>query len=242
MIENMNETEEGAAEAIVRRMKFLMSRGVTQTTLGTAADISQPTISKWLNLEKPKMTYENAVKMDRALRVFEEKILGNGDRIEPTPPHPRDPEPEPNGVFAGAVRFAPERLPIFGEAVAGDDGMFEFNGQVIDTIGRPPNLASVKSAYGVYVRGTSMYPRYNEGEVVHVNPVKPARPGHDVLVQILPEVEGDPPLGFIKRLVKREGHELILEQLNPPEGQDRLMRFPQERVHSVHRIVGMSED
>ena len=35
----------------------------------------------------------------------------------------------------------------------------------------------------------------------------------------------------------RQPRELVLEQFNPPEGQDRLMRFPAGQVISVHRIL-----
>lgn len=151
--------------------------------------------------------------------------------------NPFPPLPVPNGDIGEAVRFPRRRLPVYGMAVAGDDGRFELNGQRIADVLCPPGLENVRDAYAVYVHGSSMEPRYYPGETVWVHPHKPVSRGDFVVAQIRNDEPGEPPLGFVKQFISRNSRELLLEQFNPPEGQDRIMRFPADRVISVHKIV-----
>lgn len=125
-------------------------------------------------------------------------------------------------------------LDVLGASKGGDDGKLIYNGQVIERIPRPPILEDVEDAYATYVTGTSMRPRFKEGEKVWVHPHKPARPGDDVVVQVYPEHDGDAPEGFIKEFVRFAGKKLVLYQHNPP-GEFELDRVT---VKSVHVIVG----
>lgn len=143
----------------------------------------------------------------------------------------------PNAEVGEPVRFPRRRLPVYGLAVAGDDGRFELNGQRIADVLCPPSLENVRDAYAVYVHGSSMEPRYYPGETVWVHPHKPVSRGDFVVAQIRNDEPGDPPLGFVKQFISRNSRELLLEQFNPPEGQDRIMHFPADRVISVHKIV-----
>lgn len=49
---------------------------------------------------------------------------------------------------------------------------------------RPPALVSVKDAYAIYVVGTSMEPRLQEGSLQVVHPNRRPRPGDDVVLQV----------------------------------------------------------
>jgi phage repressor protein C with HTH and peptisase S24 domain len=124
-------------------------------------------------------------------------------------------------------------IPVLGEAVGGVDGEYEFNGSVLDYVACPPSLANVPNAYGVYVDGESMSPRYRPGETVYVHPGKPARRGDDVIVQIAASEDGRPPHGFIKEFVGWAGDELVLRQYNP----ESKIKFERGKVVSVHPIV-----
>ena len=70
-------------------------------------------------------------------------------------------------------------LPILGSGVGGDEewGIFVDNGDVYGYTRRPGNLVGVGGAYAIYVVGKSMTPRYEHGEMLHVNPFKPVNPG-----------------------------------------------------------------
>ena len=55
-----------------------------------------------------------------------------------------------------------------------------------------------------------------------------------MVVQMKPKRDGDPPFGFIKRYVRWNAENLVLEQYNPA----REVHFPSEDVYRVHVIVG----
>lgn len=124
-------------------------------------------------------------------------------------------------------------VPVRGRAVGGEDGVYEFNGEVLGWEMRPPILAGVKEAYSVYVDGESMYPRYKPGETVWINPNLPASRGADVIVQLYPNDPDDPPRGFIKEFVGWTPNHLRLHQWNPAQE----ITFPRAMVKSVHTIV-----
>lgn len=145
---------------------------------------------------------------------------------------------QPNATESGPVNLLPQSnlVPVYGLAVGGDDGRFEFNGEVVDQVFRPPVLDNVAHAYAVFVSGESMEPRYFAGETAYVHPGKPVRKGHFVVVQIRGE-EGGAPLGYIKQFQAWTPTRLILRQFNP----DKEIDFPKEDVISVHRIVFSGE-
>lgn len=76
-------------------------------------------------------------------------------------------------------------LPVMGTAAgSAGDGAVQFEGGVIEYIRRPPALVSVKDAYAIYVVGSSMEPRLQEGSLQVVHPNRRPRPGDDVILQI----------------------------------------------------------
>ena len=144
--------------------------------------------------------------------------------------------PEPNATIGGAVPETRNRVKILGMAVGGDDGKFMLNGETAGYADMPPSLEAVRGAYAVYIHGESMLPRYEPGEVVFVNPHRPPRAGDYVVAQIQDGADSDI-AAYVKKFVSKSAKELVLEQLNPPRGHDKLMRFPARTVHAVHRIL-----
>jgi len=130
-----------------------------------------------------------------------------------------------------------DKLKVLGMAECGADGWSLWNGDVIDLIERPASLVGVPSAYAVYVVGASMEPRYHPGEVVHIHPGRPVEVGAYVLVQRRAKGAGETPLAVIKRLAKRTGARITLEQFNPPRSFD----IKSGDIVSIHRVVGSGE-
>lgn len=128
-------------------------------------------------------------------------------------------------------------LKVMGMAECGPDGWSLWNGDVIQTTPRPANLAGVPDAYAVYISGDSMVPRYHPGELAHIHPWKPVTVGSYVLVQKKPKAPGEAPQAVIKRLAKRSGSKIVLEQFNPPK----LFEIKTEEIVSMHRVVGSGE-
>ncbi|WP_243667659.1 LexA family transcriptional regulator [Sinorhizobium medicae] len=156
---------------------------------------------------------------------------GGVDAVAPKQPH----EPA-NAIVTGGMIQKGTKIPLYGAAVGGDYGEFELNGNRLDDIFAPPSLSGIPEAYGVQVVGESMWPRYEDGETVYVNPRRRPVKGDYVVAQIHREEHG-PRLAFIKKLVRHTQNELILEQFNPAKQ----IRFDGKEVDTVHYVLRSGE-
>lgn len=134
-----------------------------------------------------------------------------------------------------APEFGGRDLPVRGVAAAGTDALFITNGEPHEWLLRPAVLIGVNEAYAVIAAGTSMEPRYFDGEVVFVHPGRRVAPGDHtfVVVQFYPQEEGEAPKAVIKKYERQSGGELVLSQYNPPQD----LHFSIETVKSIHLIV-----
>ncbi len=127
-------------------------------------------------------------------------------------------------------------LEVRGTAVGGQEGAFDFNGDIVDYLRRPPGLSGARMAFAIYTAGSSMSPRFEEGEIVFVHPGRPATPGCDVIVELHGR-DGDPGHCYIKRLVRRTAAKRVLSQFNPPKE----ISFPLKQVRAVYRVMTPAE-
>lgn len=163
--------------------------------------------------------------------------------------------PVPNGLivkFEGASTVElPRDVPIFGTALGAP---LEFSGLAIeqtmlnsgDVIGylkRPAVLNGHLSAYGLYVQGSSMAPRFEDGDTIFVTDSRksqPARIGDDVVVYLR---DGDQDDGesasaaLVKRLVRRTATYIELEQFTPAT----TFRIDADRVLRIDRVIPWGE-
>lgn len=138
---------------------------------------------------------------------------------------------------AQATALMPIDVPVYGVAVGGADGSFHFNGEVIDHVRRPAGIAKARGVFALYVVGSSMEPRFEEGELVYVSSGRPPSIGDYVIVEQKGAIEGENGPALIKRLIRRNGATLILEQFNPGER----IEVPTENVKSVYRVLPWNE-
>ncbi len=106
------------------------------------------------------------------------------------------------------------------------------NGTALFEVLAPPTLSGIKGAYAVTVSGDSMSPRYEDGEVCFVDPTRRVKKGDFVVAQILMDENG-PLLAYVKKFIRHNSEELVLEQFNPAKE----LRFSAKNVHSVHFIA-----
>lgn len=136
-------------------------------------------------------------------------------------------------------------LPVLGIGACYNErqfgGVFDLNGTIVDRVTMPPALEGVPGAYAIYAVGTSMEPRYHEGELLYVHPQRPPGVGDYVVVQLHPAAEGEPDRAMVKRLVRpwRPGSTspLVLEQYSPAE----TFKVPAEQVKALHKILNGTE-
>jgi phage repressor protein C with HTH and peptisase S24 domain len=216
-------------DSLGSRLKEARQRaGLSQRELADAADMEQPSYQA---VESGKVRGTKFLtKLAEALNVDANWLL-TGKTAAPRSladsPRPFVPQERP---------LSGDTLPILGTAEGGPDGLLAWNGDVIDHIARPPSLGGAKDAYALYVTGTSMEPRYRQGELIYVHPGRPAVPGAFVVVQF--SRDGTPmPAALVKQFVRRDDKHLVLHQLNPAKD----LKIPAAQILCVHRIVGTSE-
>ena len=142
-------------------------------------------------------------------------------------------------------------IPVYGTALGADaeygdqaDGMVSVEqvdlnmGEVVDRFRRPPNLLNRRDIYGLYVAGSSMEPAFESGEGILVDPKKPAGSRDYVVVYLRDRQDTDNAAGvLIKRLVRRSGSFIELEQYNPPL----TFRLDARLYRDVHRVMPWDE-
>ncbi|WP_034850953.1 LexA family transcriptional regulator [Sinorhizobium sojae] len=149
-----------------------------------------------------------------------------------TPPPDSVEVEEPNAEFRANVIGQGKKIPVFGQAVGGVDGEFLMNGSILFDVMAPPILSEISGAYAVCVSGDSMSPRYEDGEICFVDPERRVRRGDYVIAQIRLEEDGAL-LAYVKKFVRHNSSELVLQQFNPAKE----LRFDARTVHSVHYIA-----
>lgn len=155
--------------------------------------------------------------------------------------------------FEGASDVTLRRdLPIYGTSLGAPQ---EFDGKaieqtmlnsgnVIEYYARPTVLNGQKFAYGLYVQGSSMAPRFEEGEAIFASDsryTRPPRIGDDVIVYILdPEEHDDGERAcavLVKRLVRRTADYVELQQFNPPE----IFKISNNVIRRIDRVYPWGE-
>lgn len=115
-------------------------------------------------------------------------------------------------------------------------------GEVVEYAKRPPILQGNRAAYGLFVSGSSMEPRYYDGETILVDPKARLRAGDFVVVYLRPlnpdDDDGEAARAvLVKRLVRRSASEVELHQFTP----ERSFSIPMSEVVRIDRVIPWSE-
>lgn len=185
-----------------RIQEALKDAGISQAELARRCAVRAPSVSDWLSGKTKSLTGMNLLKASQALGVSQE-WLGTGKGKK------RLDEAADANVGAGPDlhRFRP--VPLISWVQAGDWQ------EVIDTLqpGEGEPLFCPKAhgphTFALRVRGMSMSPRYDDGDVIFVDPDVPADHGKNVVVRLETEMEAT-----FKQLVIEDGRK-FLKALNP---------------------------
>jgi phage repressor protein C with HTH and peptisase S24 domain len=132
----------------------------------------------------------------------------------------------------------PQDVPVYGTAVGGSVGDFQLNGQTVDYVRRPPALRNALNAFAIYYANDSMYPAYEAGDPIYINPAIHPRPGDNVLIELHPARDGTPGAAYVKRLVRKAPTYILVGQYNPPRDD---IRFETAKIKAIWRIVPVRE-
>ncbi len=163
--------------------------------------------------------------------------------------------PETNATvlrYEGAsMETWPRDLPVYGttlgaprefEGTAVEQTMLN-TGQTIEYLRRPAVLNGIDAAYGLYVQGSSMTPRFEDGETIYVTDCRKARPprlGEYVVVYLrdLCNDDGESASAvLVKRLVRKNSDFIELEQFFPALA----FRIRTDNVLRMDRVLPWSE-
>jgi SOS-response transcriptional repressor LexA len=139
-------------------------------------------------------------------------------------------------------------LPVYGTALGAEEIL---NGEAIEqtTLNRaevveykrrPPILDGRADVYGLYVQGSSMHPRFRDGDTVFVESRKRPSVGEDAVIYLRTpdEVEGERVSSvLIKTIVRKAASYVELEQYNP----GCTFRIPMERVERMDRVLTLDD-
>lgn len=154
----------------------------------------------------------------------------------------------PFQMEGASSRRMQQDVPVYGTALGAAE-VFEGEaieqttlntGDVVTYFKRPVILDGRADVYGIFIQGSSMAPRYKDGEKAFVETKRPPRNGDDVVVYLREpdDVDGERDVAaLIKELVRRTSTYIELMQHNPPK----TFRLPIERYSKVHRIIPPSE-
>jgi phage repressor protein C with HTH and peptisase S24 domain len=185
--------------------------------------------------ENANPTQETLAKIAAALETSVEWLTGAGNLSDLGAS-----TAQPNSTPLPRVREMTKDLGIMGTAAGSIihqvEGFEYFGGGPVEYVRRPPALARVPEAYGIYVTGDSMYPMHPAGELRFVNPAKPAAIGDSVILKTK-HWEHDPGQLYIKLLVKRTPDWVVVEQFNPVA----TLQIPRKYVEYVHHVMTMGE-
>lgn len=108
---------------------------------------------------------------------------------------------------------------------------------VVRLIERPHALWAARDAYAIYLEGSSMEPRWRQGDLCIVDPRRPPGPGDDVVVQLNDGNGRDVVTVIVKELVRASSKTVELRQYKP----EQVFRVPRQRVVALHRICTNNE-
>lgn len=210
--------------------------------------LSQSALARMLDMEQPSVAAIEAGKVKRpgklmelaaALRTSQEWLLREEGPEEVEPRRVirsgGTEESEVEHVTAGWPNTGEATVEVRGVSVGGDDAFF-YMGDIEDRVKRPPGIRHARNVVALYVTGFSMEPRFRSGELIYIQDRMPA-PGDDVVVELHPETDGDPPKSFLKELVKLTPRQIQCKQHNPPQ----TVEFDRAEVRKLWRVLTLRE-
>lgn len=107
-------------------------------------------------------------------------------------------------------------------------------GYAVENTAPSEPVSAVEGAYAIYAPNDLLAPRCDQGDLLHIHPHRPARPGKLVLVRFKPDREGTT-RALLRELVSTGLGTITVRTLNP----DKKERIPREQIAAVHLVVGV---
>lgn len=212
------------------------------TALASLIGDSKQNVTRWANQSR-RLTPVAAEKIAPHLKTTAAALL----LVAPGAVVPSAPSPIVREAILGPdisdMRRGPRDVPVLGITIGGDtdddddrDPDFWLNGEVVNYVVRPSGLSHVKDLFSLYVQGDSMWPRYEENDLIFLTKAAPAI-GDDVVIELHKKAEDGDHATFVKRLVRRRGSYLTVRQYNP----DKEIDFSIKEIRNLFRVIPTKE-
>lgn len=218
-------------------------RKKTNMTLDTLAELTGLSTSYLSRLESGGRggSLQAMLKISRALQVpliditddFTEQDIFDTMQLGPE----SMPKKKASEVAPAAPVIAPTSVPIdvpvYGTVAASPlgKGAFRLSNDIVDWAARPPALMMVPDLYALEVRGDSMSPKYEPGDIIYVHPHRVYRSGDSVVIQE-PDSDNGEPQTFIKLFVNETENKVTTQQFNPKSALE-FKKRPGLKIHKV---------
>ncbi len=236
------------AEILRERLGEALSKSsLSPRALSLAIGANHSYVSQLLDGRGGMPAANRVIKLADALDVSAEWLLGEIDY--PAPVRSDVSLSDRHIEWRGPDRAEPG-IPLVGTGDCADLNVCSESGEMITVerssfdpdhhvrmLVRPPALRGQSGLYAIYFHGESMEPRFEAGEVGIVDPQRPVRNGDYVLVQLNAGDSDEVVSVLVKRLVRQNADEIVLEQFNPSV----TFSVPKSRVARVHRILQQTE-
>jgi transcriptional regulator with XRE-family HTH domain len=122
-------------------------------------------------------------------------------------------------------------IPTYRAPLRQPDGSFLLDSNVAEFRICPPQLLAAVGAYALFIPDESLAPRYRSGEVIYLNPARPAQIGDYALIQL--RAPADRQAVVIAEIV---GIDISRIQLKAPNG-NAVVFLERENIKEIHRII-----
>lgn len=211
--------------------------GLKPATAARAAGLHPDYLRNILEAKSLSPRADKLAQLARILQCDLPYLLGQTTSPAPlaeAPARHRSLREEPAAFGHAPPQPAPDdQLPIRGSAEGGAHD-FVVSLQPIDYVRRPEPLARVRNAFGLYMIGGSMSPKYEPGDLLLVHPARPPMPRDHVLAL---RGDGSAPLEAVvgRYLGRDETGRAMLEHHAP--GLPRTI-LPPEEPWRLHVVIG----
>ena len=136
--------------------------------------------------------------------------------------------------------YTAKKVPLLGMAEGGSDGSFILNtGEPLMYIERPIGLAGRDRVYALRVEGNSMYPIFEDGDLIFVDPGRKAIVGRDAIIELYSAESYDHQTrALLKRIVSINGEFITVKEWQPKEHE---FKIPRKRIKALHLVLKNSE-
>jgi|NGEPerStandDraft_6_1074524.scaffolds.fasta_scaffold64040_1 transcriptional regulator with XRE-family HTH domain len=122
-------------------------------------------------------------------------------------------------------------IPTYRAPVRQQDGSFLLDSNIAEYRVCPPQLLRVLGAYALFIPDDSLAPRYRSGEVIYLNPARPAQVGDYALIQL--RAPADRQTAVIAEIVGIDSSRI---QLKAPNG-NTVFYLERANIGEIHRII-----